>query len=578
MKKRNLLIITIMSIIISAAFALPPMETVRKRQVGPGVVQTILEAPAVPWVIHVLEADLEDPDIRVEAVDGGGLQGPSVMAREEETPEKRLVGTVNGDFFSASGQTTNHGVVDGQIVKLETYSSDPQVYWPALGINDEQKLHIACHKFSGKVASEDDEYPLAAVNAEAAEDQLVLYNHYYGDTLVISKGIALRLQPQEEWAVNAPVRGEIVEKYSGKEVITLNKGTVVLAGKGSAADFLEEHERSGDILSLYRELRPFEDRSAQGVSYHYLPPQGIMRYLTGGYPTLVRKGENAALEAYAHQGGTGSFATDLHPRTAVGFDRDTSTMYLVVVDGRQSHSAGIDLPDLADIMIKLGAWSAMNFDGGGSSVMIVGDEIQNSPSDGHERAVRNCAAVFSTAPRKELSRLQFDADTLRVFYGEEREFAVSGWDANWNPAEIDDWSQVSVYGAGAAGSVRGERGSYTFTALDNDAGAYIYASTEGVTGDSLYVQKRPVDRIRVSPQTALVTPDGEVRIRVRGIRKGGSVAIPADVMTFRVKDSDTGSIGPDGVFRAASPGKTLVTVQYGEMSDSVTVIVSDEIR
>ncbi|MDZ7795611.1 MAG: hypothetical protein U5N56_00545 [Candidatus Marinimicrobia bacterium] len=76
MKKGKILIITLIYMITSALFALPFMETVRKRQVGPGVVQTIMEAPAVPWVVHVLEVDLEDPDIRVEAVDGGDCSGP----------------------------------------------------------------------------------------------------------------------------------------------------------------------------------------------------------------------------------------------------------------------------------------------------------------------------------------------------------------------------------------------------------------------------------------------------------------------------------------------------------------------
>ncbi|MDZ7795609.1 MAG: phosphodiester glycosidase family protein [Candidatus Marinimicrobia bacterium] len=233
-------------------------------------------------------------------------------------------------------------------------------------------------------------------------DRLLLYNHFYGDsTGTSSEGTEVRIRPLGEWFVNDTVYA-VMEEKSNAGNMSINRETAILSAEGTAAAFLEKNYRKGDTVKILLELRPFEDLSASGVSYNYLPVVHRIKYLMGGYPTLVRKGENAALEAYAHQGGTGSFATDLHPRTAVGFDRDTSTMYLVVVDGRQSHSAGIDLPDLADIMIELGAWSAMNFDGGRSSVMIVGDEIQNSPSDGHERAVRNCCAVYSTAPEGDL--------------------------------------------------------------------------------------------------------------------------------------------------------------------------------
>ncbi|MDZ7795610.1 MAG: hypothetical protein U5N56_00540 [Candidatus Marinimicrobia bacterium] len=79
------------------------------------------------------------------------MQRPSVMAAEEAAKNKRLTGAVNADFFSVAGRSTNHGVVDGEIVKLETYSSDPRVYWPALSIDTDQKLSISCHAYAGEL-------------------------------------------------------------------------------------------------------------------------------------------------------------------------------------------------------------------------------------------------------------------------------------------------------------------------------------------------------------------------------------------------------------------------------------------
>ncbi|GAA1465515.1 phosphodiester glycosidase family protein [Microbacterium thalassium] len=74
------------------------------------------------------------------------------------------------------------------------------------------------------------------------------------------------------------------------------------------------------------------------------------------------------------------------PRTAVGVI-DENHLVFVVVDGRQSgYSAGVTLPELAEIMVSLGASTAYNLDGGGSSTMYFNGEVVNSPSNGGERA------------------------------------------------------------------------------------------------------------------------------------------------------------------------------------------------
>ena len=74
------------------------------------------------------------------------------------------------------------------------------------------------------------------------------------------------------------------------------------------------------------------------------------------------------------------------PRTAVGVTKDGRYL-LAVVDGRQSHSVGLTLTDWARLLVKFGAQDAINLDGGGSTDLVVNGEVQNSPSDGQERAV-----------------------------------------------------------------------------------------------------------------------------------------------------------------------------------------------
>lgn len=73
------------------------------------------------------------------------------------------------------------------------------------------------------------------------------------------------------------------------------------------------------------------------------------------------------------------------PRTAVGVI-DENHLVFVVVDGRQSgYSEGVTLTELAAIMTGLGATTAYNLDGGGSSTMYFDGAVVNRPSNGGER-------------------------------------------------------------------------------------------------------------------------------------------------------------------------------------------------
>ena len=89
---------------------------------------------------------------------------------------------------------------------------------------------------------------------------------------------------------------------------------------------------------------------------------------------------------------------EMHPRTAVGVDRDDKELIILVVDGRQEFSRGYTMVELADMMTALGAENAINLDGGGSSTMYTRTGtgamgIVNEPSDGSERLVPNALGV-----------------------------------------------------------------------------------------------------------------------------------------------------------------------------------------
>jgi hypothetical protein len=80
--------------------------------------------------------------------------------------------------------------------------------------------------------------------------------------------------------------------------------------------------------------------------------------------------------------GSGQFDSDItaerHPRCALGVNDDE--LLAVCCDGRRTGvDAGLDLPELARLMVSLGATDAINLDGGGSATLVHRGHLLNRP-------------------------------------------------------------------------------------------------------------------------------------------------------------------------------------------------------
>jgi len=115
----------------------------------------------------------------------------------------------------------------------------------------------------------------------------------------------------------------------------------------------------------------------------------------GAGPNLVTDGKvNVTDEGFP-------WVCEQHPRTAVGLTRG-GYMVLLTVD-----SPGLKLPDLAEFMInQLHVMQAMNFDGGGSTTMIIKGKVVNHPSGNGERPVYDALEIVPTptAPKSKPER------------------------------------------------------------------------------------------------------------------------------------------------------------------------------
>ena len=127
-------------------------------------------------------------------------------------------------------------------------------------------------------------------------------------------------------------------------------------------------------LVIYKD-GSFEIINESEVTAEDLIAKGAVQTLSFG-PALVENGK-ISVDSDDEVGR----AMASNPRTAIGIKSD-GTYVFVVSDGRTDESEGLSLLQLAEFMENLGAETAYNLDGGGSSTMVFKGNIVNTPTGG----------------------------------------------------------------------------------------------------------------------------------------------------------------------------------------------------
>ena len=136
-------------------------------------------------------------------------------------------------------------------------------------------------------------------------------------------------------------------------------------------------ERGQEDLVIYED-GSFEIITEDEVAAQELLDRGAVQILSFG-PALVTGGD-VSVTAGEEVGK----ARSSNPRTAIGMIDDLHYVF-VVSDGRTDESEGLSLYQLAEFMSELGAETAYNLDGGGSSSMVFNGNVINNPTTSGNR-------------------------------------------------------------------------------------------------------------------------------------------------------------------------------------------------
>ncbi len=374
-KYRHLIVILVITV-SSAVFSAPSKQT---RQIVPGVIHSIISDPDFPRSIQVLEIDLSREDIQLTTMKArnllNGNERTSEQVKRFSHPELKVVAAINADFYGVGGVPVGLQIINGIPVKSPSHHS---IF--ALTMN--KKPVIEKVSFSGDlILSQNQHIKIDGINRARYTDEVILYNSFFGSSTNTNIwGIELTFQFIEPFSSMHQIRAFLQDKRfgEGNRAIPAHNGCV-LSVHGTPATQLQRLISVGDTVSISLEFPPVQDELIMAV---------------GGIPRIIRDGR-ISIET-AQEGIQESFATTRHPRTAIGYSQDEQKLFLITVDGRQpDHSLGMSLQELAQFMLELGCYQALNLDGGGSTTMVIGDQVSNRPSDGTgERAVANSILVL----------------------------------------------------------------------------------------------------------------------------------------------------------------------------------------
>lgn len=477
---------------------------------------------------NVVTVDLNNPYIKINTVAGGGTYTNKATV-SQMADRTNAVALVNGDFFTMQLQGVPLGasIIDGDMKSSPAVLTD---IW-SFGIDENNTAFIDSTKFVGSVTAPNGKsYPIDGLNKTfywyqpskeySHESKIQMYNSFWSSKSRGDKTAGEVLLSEDN----------VVEQIVYRKNIDMKipEGKKILQVSGGSERFMRENVKVGDKLQINTNIEPNRN----------------WKMMIGGHALLV---ENGAIKKYTKDVNS---IGGVRARTAVGISQDGKTVYIVSAEGRTNRSPGLSLNELSQFMLDLGAYKAMNLDGGGSTAMAVrnlGDlkrtRVTNPERNAGERKVVNGLGVFNTTTNTGvISDVKFESD-LNTIVGEQLNLKLkSGWDEFLNPIDIKDRTYTVTDNSNGANILNG------LSYLSLTPGKYnlsvITDKGENINKEINVVDLSAYTKFNIDTKNKIIKRGMTLSLDTRGEYKGRKIKISPRVINYSFEDM-TASVDPN---------------------------------
>ncbi len=402
-------------------------ENKTNTNIASGIIHTnVVRLDGAGWQnINIIEADLTSPYVKTKVLTATNLN--TLETVEKLANDNDTAAAVNADFFAWKSGESGKGSAVGTIMNdgtlLSSSSETDGMFTFAIDkfgkiICEHIKTNITLTAQNGNVMT------IKHLNKYDSLAEPVIYTSAFSEITEGSYDNVLEVVIEDD---------TVVEMRRDMEGVAVPENGYVIRHLPEFDPFLTENLSVGDKVEIKI------DANINLTDYETM---------TGGGTMLVTEGQLAKI---THN------VSGQNPRTVIACDKTRTKLYLITVDGRLSNAKGYTLPQLAEYLMEIGMYDAMNLDGGGSTTMALKKDgtqkVVNTPSEGSLRKVATGVGVISDAPKGEiLSGFEILIKDYNVFSGTSRTFEIiNPIDEYGNPfsGELPEikWEIESGYGA-----------------------------------------------------------------------------------------------------------------------------------
>lgn len=310
---------------------------------------------ANPLQAHMLMMDLTAPQTRVGGVLGAEPDIKAVTV-SEMVRDTDAFAALNGDYYGGNYMPQNLTIIDGEIISAPKHRA-------TFAMTKEGKPYIGYFTLgwtwpSYVVAANQESIPLQLMNLPCNPVWLCLYSWHLNNKLPVKANAydGIRVLLDSDF--------KVIDIFDNVAV-EIPDGHYVLRGGDETGKWLLDNVEVGDQLQLNLVTEP---------DWH------DFETAIGGGPRIILNGEfwqdcdpdeeSPDCEEFDENHRNRHYYDNHIPRSAIGYNQDGTVLYAVVVEGYEvDDSGGATQRQLADMMIEVGAYQAMEYDGGGSATL-----------------------------------------------------------------------------------------------------------------------------------------------------------------------------------------------------------------